>query len=130
LQLINPSTLPNELKTMLIPLGMTHGNACFPYFNKIWGIIRLVPASVSHYAVAKDTDLKREVFERLASVFLSTLYERVGGFSRSVGRFGSAGLETPIRSLAIDGWPMHHITSMLAGEPVGRCSGGALGPRR
>jgi hypothetical protein len=38
LQLINPSTLHNELNTTLTPHSMVHGDACFAYFNKIWGI--------------------------------------------------------------------------------------------
>jgi hypothetical protein len=38
LQLINPSTSPNELNTTLTPHSMIHGDACFAYFNKIWGI--------------------------------------------------------------------------------------------
>ena len=38
LQLINPSTSPNELNTTLTQHSMIHGDACFPYFNKIWGI--------------------------------------------------------------------------------------------
>jgi len=45
LQHINPSTSPNELNTTLTPHSMIHGDACFAYFNKIWGI----PAFV-HYA--------------------------------------------------------------------------------
>jgi hypothetical protein len=35
LQLINPSTLPNELNTTLTPHSMIHGDACFAYFNKM-----------------------------------------------------------------------------------------------
>jgi hypothetical protein len=31
--------LPKELNTMLTPHSMTHGDACFAYFNKIWRII-------------------------------------------------------------------------------------------
>jgi hypothetical protein len=31
-------TSPNELNTTLTPHSMIHGDACFPYFNKIWGI--------------------------------------------------------------------------------------------
>jgi hypothetical protein len=38
LQLINPSTSPNELTTTLMPHSIIHGHACFAYFNKIWGI--------------------------------------------------------------------------------------------
>jgi hypothetical protein len=38
LQLINPSTSSNELNTTLTPHSITHGDACFAYFNKIWGI--------------------------------------------------------------------------------------------
>jgi hypothetical protein len=38
LQLINPSTSPNQLKTTLTPHSIMHGDACFAYFNKIWGI--------------------------------------------------------------------------------------------
>ena len=29
---------PNELNTTLTPHSMIHGDACFAYFNKIWGI--------------------------------------------------------------------------------------------
>jgi len=49
LQHINPSTSPNELNTTLTPHSMIHGDACFAYFNKIWGIpqtcwhVRFVP---------------------------------------------------------------------------------------
>jgi hypothetical protein len=39
LQLISPSTSPNELNTTLTPHSMIHGDACFAYFNKIWGIL-------------------------------------------------------------------------------------------
>ena len=28
----------NGLKTTLMPHSIVHGNACFAYFNKIWGI--------------------------------------------------------------------------------------------
>jgi len=38
LQPINPSTSPNELNTTLTPHNIIHGDACFAYFNKIWGI--------------------------------------------------------------------------------------------
>jgi hypothetical protein len=38
LQLFNPSTSPNELNTTLTPHSIIHGDACFAYFNKIWGI--------------------------------------------------------------------------------------------
>jgi hypothetical protein len=38
LQHINPSTSPNELNTTLTPHSIIHGDACFAYFNKIWGI--------------------------------------------------------------------------------------------
>lgn len=38
MQLINPSTSSNELNTTLTPHSITHGDACFAYFNKIWGI--------------------------------------------------------------------------------------------
>jgi hypothetical protein len=38
LQLINPSTSPNELNTTLTPHSIIHGDACFAYFNKVWGI--------------------------------------------------------------------------------------------
>jgi hypothetical protein len=31
---------PNELNTTLTPHSIIHGDACFPYFNKIWGIPR------------------------------------------------------------------------------------------
>jgi hypothetical protein len=40
LRLMNPSTLPNELNTTLTPHSIIHGDACFAYFNKIWGIPR------------------------------------------------------------------------------------------
>jgi hypothetical protein len=38
LQLIDPRTSPNELNTTLTPHCMIHGDACFAYFKKIWGI--------------------------------------------------------------------------------------------
>jgi len=38
LQLINPSTLSDELNTTLTPHSMIHGGACFAYFKQIWGI--------------------------------------------------------------------------------------------
>ena len=34
----NSSTSSNELNTTLTPPSITHGDACFAYFNKIWGI--------------------------------------------------------------------------------------------
>jgi hypothetical protein len=40
LQLISPSTSPNELNTTLTPHSIIHGDACFAYFNKIWDIPR------------------------------------------------------------------------------------------
>src|SRR5262245_4710531 len=42
LQLINPSTSPNELNTTLTPHSIIHGDACFAYFNKIWGTPHVV----------------------------------------------------------------------------------------
>jgi len=39
LQLIRSSTSPNELNTTLTPHSIIHGDACFAYFNKIWGIL-------------------------------------------------------------------------------------------
>ena len=38
LQLINPSTSLNQLKTPLTPYEIFHGNASFAYFNKMCGI--------------------------------------------------------------------------------------------
>ena len=38
MQLINPSTSPNELNTTPTPHSIINGDACFAYFNKIWGI--------------------------------------------------------------------------------------------
>ena len=38
MQLINPSTSPNELNTTLTPHSIIHGDACFAYFNKNWDI--------------------------------------------------------------------------------------------
>jgi hypothetical protein len=38
LRLTNPSTSPNELNTTLMPHSIIPGDACFAYFNKIWGI--------------------------------------------------------------------------------------------
>jgi hypothetical protein len=35
---------PNELNTTLTPHSMTPGDACFAYFNKIWGIPPVLPA--------------------------------------------------------------------------------------
>ena len=43
MQLINPSTSPNELNTTLTPHSIIHGDACFAYFNNIWGTPRPVP---------------------------------------------------------------------------------------
>jgi hypothetical protein len=37
-QLINPNTSPNELNLMLMPHSIIHGDVCFAYFSKIWGI--------------------------------------------------------------------------------------------
>ena len=34
LQLINPSTSPNELNTTLTPHSIIHGDACFAYFGR------------------------------------------------------------------------------------------------
>src|SRR5262249_15119485 len=39
LQLISPSTSPNELNTTLMPHSIIPGDACLAYFNKIWGIL-------------------------------------------------------------------------------------------
>jgi hypothetical protein len=39
LQLISPSTSPDELNTTLTPHSIIPGDACFAYFNKIWGIL-------------------------------------------------------------------------------------------
>ena len=47
MQLINPNTSPNELNTTLTPHSIIHGDACFAYFNKIWGI-PLVRCSVNN----------------------------------------------------------------------------------
>jgi len=46
LQLINPSTSPNELNTTLTPHNIIHGDACFAYFNKIWGIPAQAPCPI------------------------------------------------------------------------------------
>src|SRR5262249_14306902 len=54
LQLISPSTSPNELNTTLTPHSIVPGDACFAYFNKIWGIPRIVGGKVMMPA-----DLKR-----------------------------------------------------------------------
>ena len=48
MQLINPSTSPNELNTTLTPHSIIHGDACFAYFNKIWGIPLLMATSAAH----------------------------------------------------------------------------------
>ena len=37
LQLISPSTSPDELSTTLTSHSIIPGEACFAYFNKIWG---------------------------------------------------------------------------------------------
>ena len=37
-QLTNANTSPNELNTTLMPHSIPHGDACFAYFNKVWGI--------------------------------------------------------------------------------------------
>jgi hypothetical protein len=39
LQLISPSTSPSELNTTLTSHSIIHGDACFAYFSKIWGIL-------------------------------------------------------------------------------------------
>ena len=51
MQLTNPSTSPNELNTTLTPRSIIHGNACFAYFNKMWGI-PWAPAAIDHIAAA------------------------------------------------------------------------------
>ncbi|HVI11421.1 MAG TPA: hypothetical protein VM822_00980, partial [Pseudolabrys sp.] len=38
-QLTNANTSPNKLNTTLMPHSITHGDACFAYFNKIRGIL-------------------------------------------------------------------------------------------
>jgi hypothetical protein len=53
LKLINPSTLPNELNTTLTPHSMIHGDACFAYFNKIWGIPSQLVAAVKTARLTK-----------------------------------------------------------------------------
>jgi hypothetical protein len=45
LQLINPSTSLNELNTTLTPHSIIHGDACFAYFNKVWGIPPIIRKS-------------------------------------------------------------------------------------
>jgi hypothetical protein len=52
LQLINPSTSPNELNTTLTPHSIIHGDACFAYFNKIWGTPLNWQANNVRHAVA------------------------------------------------------------------------------
>src|SRR5207245_627837 len=52
LQLINPSTSPNELNTTLTPHSIIHGDACFAYFNKIWDIPEAVAAIVVIVVIA------------------------------------------------------------------------------
>jgi hypothetical protein len=37
-QLTNANTSPNGFNTTLMPHSIIHGDACFAYFNKIWGI--------------------------------------------------------------------------------------------
>src|SRR6516225_8583002 len=46
LQLTSPSTSPNESNTTLTPHSIIHGDACFAYFNKIWGIPVVVMPSL------------------------------------------------------------------------------------
>ena len=36
--LVSNYVSPNQLKTTLMPRQLFHGDACFAYFNKIWGI--------------------------------------------------------------------------------------------
>jgi len=50
LQLINQSTSLNELNTMLTLHSIIYGDACFAYFNKIWGI-----PVVDHYSSFAST---------------------------------------------------------------------------
>ena len=54
MQLINPSTSSNELNTTLTPHSITHGDACFAYFNKIWGIPSASAKQVTGIAVALE----------------------------------------------------------------------------
>jgi hypothetical protein len=37
LQLINPSTSPDELNMTVRPHSIIYGDGCFAYFYKIWG---------------------------------------------------------------------------------------------
>ena len=58
MQLINPSTSPNELNTTLTPHSIIHGDACFAYFNKIWGIPQDgVPLDIALKLAAFDQSL-------------------------------------------------------------------------
>src|SRR6266403_1982581 len=67
LQLINPSTSPNELNTTLTPHSIIHGDACFAYFNKIWGIPAAAILQLDFGGLA--TTLKFLNRERLVAVF-------------------------------------------------------------
>jgi hypothetical protein len=77
LQLITPSTLPNELNTTLTPHSMIHGDACFSYF-KIWGIL-------GHRVEAGRLALPLRSFAPLGEVQKSC---GAGRQARSGGRLG------------------------------------------
>ncbi len=53
MQLINPSMSPNELTTTLTPRSIIHGDACFAYFNKIWGT-PYEPGYTGHWEAEND----------------------------------------------------------------------------
>ena len=61
LQLISPSTSPNELNTTLMPHSIIPGDACFAYFNKIWGILLAAFAAGLLSAAASDSNISAAV---------------------------------------------------------------------
>jgi len=53
-QLTNANTSPNKLNTTLMSHSITHSDACFAYFNKIWGIPGLCLHCPNGFPAARD----------------------------------------------------------------------------
>jgi len=99
-QLTNANTSPNELNTTLMPRSIPHGDACFAYFNKIWGI-PLRSESYRHAALPRiDGMVPSATFRAAAkSIFIRSPGQR----SKAVGivrysAFGVWALITPCRA--------------------------------
>jgi hypothetical protein len=84
-QLTNANTSSNKLNTTLMPHSITHGDACFAYFNKIRGI----PAGV------------RWSWSRSCSIFLrASLAFDAGGPKRAI-TFGGASEPFPMTAVRL-----------------------------